>query len=295
MRSFVLAILLLPALAVGEPTKLDTTVTVRVDDDNKALAATFKEQLALKQGTRADACWHKAGRAHAKLGFDDGKVTSVAIDQLDEKTAKDCITKVLKAIVLANAHGHSTADVLLEAGDNLDSRSRKALDRVLDSQLTANLSKFQGIKGEPAGSGPGTGVGTGTGGGGTADGEFVSGGRVAGGPNEPKVTVGPFDSSKPAADGELSSDDINRVMRARAGVFRACYQKELARAPKLAGKVVVLFKIRPEGTVATAKVETTTLKSAAVESCLLSQIMRLRFPAKAEATVHYPLVFALGS
>jgi hypothetical protein len=301
MRPYVVAILLVPALSFGETAKFDTAVTVRVDDDNKALDTTFINQLATKQGTRADTCWHKAGRLHAKLGFDDGKVTSVDIDQLDDKAAKACITKALKSIVLANVHGHSIADVELDAREHvsvMETQNRMILDNVLDRQLSANLSKFVGIKqgevgtGEPTGTGVGAGAGTGTAhhssGGGIAEGDFV-----ASDAKSPKIMVGPPDAATAPADGELSADEIDHVMRARAGIFRACYQKQLAKEPKLAGKVVIKLTVKPDGTVATAAVASTTLKSPSVEGCLTTQILRLRFPPKSTgAIIRYPFGFA---
>jgi len=294
----VVTFLLLPALARGDTTKFDTAVSVRVDDDNQALDAAFKDQLATKQGTRVDACWHKAGRLHAKVGFDDGKVSSVEIDQLDDKAATACITKTLKAIVLANVHGHSVADVGLEATDH---SNRKKLDAIIDRNLSTNLSKFSGIKGDNTTSNYGTGVGTApaggtgttrrSGGGGTAEGDFVA---KAPNPAVPPTTVavGPLDASSPPADGELTADEINRVIRSRAGVFRACYQKELDKSPKLGGKVVMRITIKPDGTVGNVAVASSTLKSDAVEACLKSNIMRLKFPAKSQAVVNYPFVFA---
>lgn len=98
-----------------------------------------------------------------------------------------------------------------------------------------------------------------------------------------------------SADGERSSTDIDRVVKAGAGVFRACYQKEIKRDPTLSGKVVVAFTIAAAGTVASSKITSSTLASKPVESCLLANINRLRFPAaSAPADVSYPFVFMRG-
>ena len=43
--------------------------------------------------------------------------------------------------------------------------------------------------------------------------------------------------------GGLTAEEINRVVKARAGVFRACYQHELNRSPGIGGKLVVHFVI----------------------------------------------------
>ena len=99
------------------------------------------------------------------------------------------------------------------------------------------------------------------------------------------------------ANGDLggwTKQEIDRGIRRRAGAFRACYARELATKPKLAGKVVVSFRITPAGKVKSARVlgAESTLRDKRVESCVTRQIMRIRFPAKDKAAeVRYPLVF----
>jgi hypothetical protein len=96
--------------------------------------------------------------------------------------------------------------------------------------------------------------------------------------------------------GGYTEDEINRVVRARKGVFRACYQKELNHAPGIGGKIVVKFKIGPDGMVQRATATgSSTLKNAAVQGCVTSNVMRLRFPPKgAIANVTYPFLFSPG-
>jgi len=211
-----------------------------------------------------------------------------------------------------------------------EDKNRKVLDNILDRNLSTNLGKFTGIKGDTlrAGSigfGPGTGtgvgdgVGTGTtrgskgkgsGGGGEVEGDFVTnkgpittgkdrpGGTCVGpnckgaGPKEVKVAVGEM-SGDP---GGYTEDEINRVVKARAGVFRACYQKELNRTPGLGGKLVVKFKIGADGSVlAASPTGGSTLSNDAVQSCISSNVMRLKFPPKGGvANVVYPFVFSQG-
>ncbi len=96
--------------------------------------------------------------------------------------------------------------------------------------------------------------------------------------------------------GGYTEDEINRVVKARAGVFRACYQKELNRSPGLGGKLVVRFKIGSDGAVQTAaNAGGSSLSNDAVEQCVKSNVMRLKFPPKgAIANVTYPFVFSQG-
>lgn len=210
-----------------------------------------------------------------------------------------------------------------------EDKNKKYLDNIIDRNLSTSLSKFTGIQGDRVtrgsigfgpgtGSGVGDGEGTGTtrgskgkgsGGGGNVEGDFVTNkGPIDTGKERPGGTcVGP--SCKGAApkaislkleeaSGDfsgLSKEEIDRVVKARAGVFRACYQKELNRAgPGLGGKLVIHFVIAADGSVKSASTQGGTLRNAGVESCVKGNIMRLRFPAKGGAIVNYPFVFTQG-
>ncbi|HEU4729274.1 MAG TPA: AgmX/PglI C-terminal domain-containing protein [Kofleriaceae bacterium] len=213
-----------------------------------------------------------------------------------------------------------------------EDKNKKILDNIIDRNLSTSLSKFTGIKGDTltrgsmgfgpgAGTGVGPGEGTGTrsgskkggsGGGGNVEGDFVSGpGKIDTGANRPgggnckgggcgtgprAVQVG---FAEPAGDfGGLTAEEIDRVVKARAGIFRACYQKELNHTPGIGGKLVIHFKIGGDGTVQAGNTSTaggSTLRNDAVESCVKSNVNRLRFPAKGGiANVNYPFVFTQG-
>ncbi|MCX5740899.1 MAG: AgmX/PglI C-terminal domain-containing protein, partial [Proteobacteria bacterium] len=94
----------------------------------------------------------------------------------------------------------------------------------------------------------------------------------------------------------LSAEDIDKVVKARAGVFRSCYQRELNRSPGIGGKLVIRFKIDGSGTVQAASTGGgSTLRNGTVEQCVASNVMRLKFPAKGGvANVNYPFVFSQG-
>ena len=98
------------------------------------------------------------------------------------------------------------------------------------------------------------------------------------GPREIQVAVGEM-SGDP---GGLSAEEINRTVKARAGVFRACYQKELNRSPGIGGKLVVKFKIDGSGTVQGASVTGgSTLANAGVSECVTRNVFGLKFRAAA--------------
>jgi hypothetical protein len=213
-----------------------------------------------------------------------------------------------------------------------EDRNRKILDNIIDRNLATSLSKFTGIKGDTLtkgsmgfgpgqGTGVGAGIGTGTrtgskkggnGGGGNVEGDFVTGpGRIDTGTNRPgggncvgtSCGTGPktikVGFAEPSGDfGGLTSEEIDRVVKARAGVFRACYQKELNHTPGIGGKLVIHFKIGGDGTVQAGNTATSggsTMRNDTVEQCVKSNVNRLKFPAKGGiANVNYPFVFTQG-
>jgi hypothetical protein len=213
-----------------------------------------------------------------------------------------------------------------------EDKNKKILDNIIDRNLSTSLSKFTGIKGDTltrgsmgfgpgvgTGVGPGEGTGTragskkgGSGGGGNVEGDFVTGpGKIDTGTNRPGggnckgggCGTGPKSIqvafAEPVGDfGGLTAEEIDRVVKARAGVFRACYQKELNHTPGIGGKLVIHFKIGGDGVVQsgnTGAVSGTTLHNDAVEQCVKSNVNRLKFPAKGGiANVNYPFVFTQG-
>ncbi len=212
----------------------------------------------------------------------------------------------------------------------MEDKNRKVLDNIIDRNLSTSLDKFNTIKGDTVkvgslgfGDGEGTGVGAGkgtgttrgskkggTGGGGDAEGDFVSkqgkidtGGERPGGGDckKPPCGTAPKEVSIKLADpegdfGGLTADEINRVVQARKGIFRACYQTELNHSPGIGGKMVINFQIGGDGIVKSAKIGSgSSLRNAAVESCVKNNIMRLKFPAKGGiANVNYPFLFQPG-
>ncbi|HUJ59431.1 MAG TPA: AgmX/PglI C-terminal domain-containing protein [Kofleriaceae bacterium] len=209
-----------------------------------------------------------------------------------------------------------------------EDKNSKLVNETINRNLETSLNKFAGIPGERRegdlgfGTGRGTGVGEGfgtgttrgghghgTGGGGQVEGDFnsdkgpVDTGKMRPGggtcakppcgtsPREVKVSIG----ENVDTDG-LTAEEINRVVKARAGVFRACYQKELNRQPGLGGKLVMHFVIGGDGIVKSAKTGGgSSMRNDNVEDCVNRQIMSLHFPAKGGlSNVNYPFVFQPG-
>lgn len=194
----------------------------------------------------------------------------------------------------------------------IDNRLKQSLARLQGKRLTGGLGQGTGtgVGFGPGVDGTGTtrgGKGGGPGGGGSVQGDFVSQGKVdVGATRKPKGTGGTGSGAREVtvqtgggASGEfsgLSKAEIDRVVKSRSGLIRACYQKELNRAPGLGGKLVVTFRIKADGSVQSARVvpSKSSLRNSSVESCVTRQITGLKFPAKGGGVVNYPFIFSQG-
>ena len=98
----------------------------------------------------------------------------------------------------------------------------------------------------------------------------------------------------PIVLGALDKSLIDRVVKSHLAQIRYCYQRELAKNPKLFGKIVVKFIIAKDGTVSSATTQSSTMNNPVCESCITSRFLRMRFPAPKGGgivTVSYPFVF----
>jgi hypothetical protein len=206
-------------------------------------------------------------------------------------------------------------------------KNRAVIDNIIQADIRTSLGKFTGLPGKTQkggmgyGKGTGTGVGddlggtgttrgskgTGSGGGGNVEGDFVSQGKIdTGETRAPKGTGGTGSGVKEVAVvgtgnasgdfGGLTKEEIDKVVKSRAGLIKACYQKELDKQKGLGGKLVVKFSISPGGDVTKAAPDSgkSSLQNAAVNDCVVRQIMKLKFPAKGGGVVNYPFIFSQG-
>jgi hypothetical protein len=138
----------------------------------------------------------------------------------------------------------------------------------------------RGAGGSGLGSGRGNGNGSGTGNG---NGSGLGGERGLKGGDAPRAGEG------------LSQQQIQRVVMARTGAYRACYESAAAREPSLRGNVTITFSVAPDGSVSSASIGGSSLNNARVEGCVLRQFKRLTFPKADKGTnANYPLVFNPG-
>ena len=102
-------------------------------------------------------------------------------------------------------------------------------------------------------------------------------------------------SLQPSKDGPVSAAALSKVMNENRAAFSACYDKQARHDPKLAGRVVLRFTIRDNGTVRNVKIRETTLASSKVESCIVEVGKQLRFPGekgRKKTRVIYPFEFS---
>jgi hypothetical protein len=189
-------------------------------------------------------------------------------------------------------------------------RLGNALSRLKGDNNGGGAGYGHGI-GTGVGDGEGTGTltksnGKGVGGGGTAHADVVTQGKIdSGGTRPPKGVAGgsPHETqvkiSTGTAEGDfdgLTRDQVYKAVLARQPAIRACYEKELQRNPNLSGAITLTWHINPDGSVKGAKVKSSTMGNAAVESCMVRRIMDIKFPASADGrdtTVgSFPFVFA---
>jgi hypothetical protein len=108
-----------------------------------------------------------------------------------------------------------------------------------------------------------------------------------------KVTTQPRLSQVKGA-GELSKDEIQRVINSRVGEIQYCYEKQLRGNAGLAGRVVLEWTVTTSGAVSVVKVSTSTLSSSEATHCMMDRVKKWRFPkprGSGNVTVVYPFVF----
>ena len=89
-----------------------------------------------------------------------------------------------------------------------------------------------------------------------------------------------------------TTNDIDRKIKEHAGLFKACYTRELAKGRDLGGKVKLSFTVSGTGTVTKA---TATGMDPTVEDCLVRVVKQIKFEASADgkpANITYPLLFS---
>ncbi len=93
--------------------------------------------------------------------------------------------------------------------------------------------------------------------------------------------------------GTIDKEAVAKVINSHLAEISACYERALLKEAGLAGKIVLEWNISTAGIVTTAKTKSSTMKSAAVEGCILNSLKGWKFPpAKgAGVVISYPFMF----
>jgi TonB family protein len=108
-----------------------------------------------------------------------------------------------------------------------------------------------------------------------------------------KVTTQPR-LSQMKGTGELSKDEIQRVINSHVGEIQYCYEKQLRGNAGLAGRVVLEWTVTSSGSVSVVKVATSSLSSSDATNCMMDRVKKWKFPkprGSGNVTVVYPFVF----
>jgi hypothetical protein len=264
---------------------------VKVAEQRARAAAEEKQR---KKAEREAAEARRAKEREGRLGRADASKRDTVLPRGREDVLRDKVSKTGLLAVLGN--GRSAGSGL---GRLLSRTSNPDLDQALTGLAGAKLAVGQGAGGLGV-------AGTGLGGGGSSFGHIqgsgnldVGAGRGRGrkGPSlgtgrEKEVSVG-METGAPDAEGGLSKEQINRVVRAHAAAVKYCYEKELQHHPKLVGRVDLAWVIRPNGTVDRARVARSTMDQHEVEGCMVRQLKNWQFPRSDAETIvgTYPFLF----
>jgi hypothetical protein len=97
-----------------------------------------------------------------------------------------------------------------------------------------------------------------------------------------------------SVEGGLDREAIAEVIRKNLGQIRYCYERQLSSNRDLYGKIMVKWTIDASGSVVEPRIDTTTMKSAMVEGCVVRRVASWKFPQPKGGTlvkVSYPFLF----
>lgn len=197
-----------------------------------------------------------------------------------QKVAGKGLLRILGARGPGAASGDAVADVFSDGG--LDGDLDSAFDGLAGVGIATSATETSR---RGAGSGEAAGIGDlATDGGGSANVGSKSAARVRGSVRASRAE---------GVDGSLDPKEITAAIKRRLAGIKRCYEQQLKRNPKLAGKIVITFVIDGSGKVSEAYVESNSMGDSTVAQCILGLIRRVRFPKPDEGTVQasFPFVF----
>ncbi|MDQ3262405.1 MAG: AgmX/PglI C-terminal domain-containing protein, partial [Myxococcota bacterium] len=106
-------------------------------------------------------------------------------------------------------------------------------------------------------------------------------------------TVGRASARAVQAAGSIDRDAVAKVINSHLHEVSSCYERALLTTPGLAGKVQLEWTIGSAGKVTTVRTKNSTLRSSAVEGCILNALKKWEFPRPRGGSViiSYPFLF----
>jgi len=108
----------------------------------------------------------------------------------------------------------------------------------------------------------------------------------------PRSAPPPRQAGDPIRLGHLSAEQIRKTMNGSMNRIRYCYQREVVRDPKLAGKIHMKFTVEEDGTVSNSRVR----PEGALADCIVPVLDALQFPRPdgGIVIVSYPWIICPG-
>lgn len=239
-----------------------------------------------------------------KAGGEEGKFGDPTIDPRIESKVPNMDGKMVEKIDPRNIGLNQVLD------QNLGQMT--AVAEVLRGDMAAMSNKMavaMGGEGSEFVLGHGSGglgfQGDGTGGGGDGEGRIHGMGDIdtGSGPgikaslgDKGKRHVGNLQLGGSSTSGFCKKNNIESVVKRRAGAIRACYEQRLQVNKDLKGKITVRWTINTEGGVEGASSTGDTLADSETTNCLLRTIRRMKFeaPEGGICVIQWPFVFSPG-
>ncbi|MBO6939994.1 MAG: TonB family protein [Deltaproteobacteria bacterium] len=93
-------------------------------------------------------------------------------------------------------------------------------------------------------------------------------------------------------EAERAPRDVMAAVERAGPALQSCYERTIDPAPPIRGRSVVLLTIEPDGRVSQARTLHSSIARPDVDRCLVAQLRRIRYPARARAiTVRIPFDF----
>jgi TonB family protein len=98
----------------------------------------------------------------------------------------------------------------------------------------------------------------------------------------------------PKTVGNLSKEEITKVLKRHGNEVRSCYEQSLRLKPTLEGKIAVKFIVGATGDVLQTEIASDTLNDENLKACMLNVVRSWKFPEPkggGNVSITYPWVF----